>query len=430
MAGSAAADSVAEKVNYGRIIEELTAIKKYQDSILRIQDSIYRIQDSTYQQRMRAYEVRAEARAVEELETSPSEYAVLSGIKGNTDFKFLEDSWSLYGIIATILALLSVVYAGITYSAQKNTEKHTKNAPVSAQKYKLADLPRHFYRNIVCTCAIIFKYIHTENIYNGKRQKYPSESNLLKLQTLPDDIFLPIDITDEESYSKMHELKLLFRNYNTEIAVASDHLSRQHITDDSLEQDFDNLLFKPFHLTRETFSYEEILGVDKSTQNERAVKNIVEKHLEKLMRLDNISILMIERNNGYLMQLLCPGFSYIKKDIDIKGGSLERSLGAFAGVSIRRKEFIAGIRYKSVRQFIQEATKDNNGFQKWFEANSAGQENKKHTDATLSADKLYESLKPYLEYLSRGTWNFGELFYYMLAVDIAIETDRIGMINY
>ncbi len=47
-------------------------------------------------------------------------------------------------------------------------------------------------------------------------------------------------------------------------------------------------------------------------------------------------------------------------------------------------------------------------------------------------DELYDILKPYFDFL-RGdgkVWEFKTLFYYMLAIDTVIETEKIGMVNY
>lgn len=90
-------------------------------------------------------------------------------------------------------------FAKITFEAQKQTEQHTSNAPKSAQIGKLKDLPRHFYRNLICACAMTLKYYDDSNkkIW-GKRINYPSESNVLKLKTLPDEIIYDID--EEENH--------------------------------------------------------------------------------------------------------------------------------------------------------------------------------------------------------------------------------------
>lgn len=406
-----AADSRAVKGIQERILDELIEIRT--------------VQDSTYVQRMRAFEARNSNKAL------PSEYSVLSLIKGNTDKDTLRDGWNVYGWIAFAISLISLIIAISTFKAQRDTEKHTKNAPISVQRGKLADLPRHFYRNLVCTGAIIFNYLHPSNGKSANRNSYPSESNLLKLQTLPDDVFLPVDI-DENSYKVIHELKLLFRNYNMEVMVASDHLSRQQLTDDSLVQDFDNLLFKPFYLTKRAFEYQRILCPNNFGQNVDAVNAIINEHFAKLMKSDNFEILLIPKNNAFLKQMLDSDFAYIKSTLDVKG-SIARSIkdekcldDSFAEVSIIKADFIKSRKDTALQEFIKGISSDKDEFIKWFNANYEIKDKR----AELTSCELYESMKPYLDYVSSGKWDFETLFYYMLAIDVAIETDRIGMINY
>lgn len=402
-----------------------TALNGNQEDILKELIQIRTLQDSTYKQRMRAFEARNSN------EVLPSEYSVLSLIKGNTEKDTLRDGWNVYGWIAFCISLISLVIAIITFIAQRNTEKHTKNAPISVQKGKLEDLPRHFYRNLVCTGAIIFNYLHPSNGKSANRKSYPSESNLLKLQTLPDDVFLPVDIA-ENSYKVIHELKLLFRNYNMEVMVASEHLSRQHLTDDSLVQDFDNLLFKPFFLTKRTFKYQRILCPNTLHQNVDAVNTIINEHFTKLMEPDNFAILLIPDNNAFLKQMLDSDFAYIKRTLDVKS-SIARSIkdekcidNSFAGISIKKAYFTRSRKDIALQKFIDGISSDKDEFTKWFNTNY----DIKDKRAILTSDELYESLKPYLNYVTSGKWDFETLLYYMLAVDIAIETDRIGMINY
>lgn len=400
-----------------------------QQQILDELKSIRSVQDSTYNQRMRAVEARKNA-ASNKTEESPSEYSILSGIENNTDSNFMADSWNLYGILALIFSIGGVLYAYLQYRSQRETEKHTgnaekqtKNAPVSVQKGKLAALPRHFYRNLACTGAIIFNHLHPSNGKSAARNAYPSESNLLKLQTLPDDIFLPIDI-DEESYKEMHELKLLFRNYNMEVVVASSHLSQRHLTDKSLEQDFDNLLFKPLFLSKKIFNYEKVLcGVDVKVLSEKAAYNIVNEHFGKLKAAGNFSILLHPENNGFLKLLLDNKFSYFG-ELD-KKGALARSINFFSKEDIIIDK---GKCDSALLDYIKTISADKDAFKQWFEDNYDGQII--DTKATLNVDELFESLNPYLAYISKDTWEFKTLLHYMLAVDIAIETDRIGMLNY
>ena len=48
----------------------------------------------------------------------------------------------------------------------------------------------------------------------------------------------------------------------------------------------------------------------------------------------------------------------------------------------------------------------------------------------VSYQDLFNSIRPYLMYISRKEWVFNDLLYVILAVDASIEVDRIGMVNY
>lgn len=171
-----------------------------------------------------------------------SEYALMSKIEENTYTDFVKDGWTLFAIIGLVLSI-------ITFIAQKETEKHTKKVSISSQIGALKDLPRHLYRNLVCTIAMMLKY-HAKTNRKGKSfKKYPSESNMLKLLTPLEDFFLDVDATDDVIFRHMKEQEKLVRNYNMEIGVASTHFANKHITDESIVGDIDNILFKPMYLT-------------------------------------------------------------------------------------------------------------------------------------------------------------------------------------
>lgn len=398
------------------------------DSILNEIVRIRMIQDSTYQQRINAATELKEKSSM--MRNNSSEYSVLSKIEDNTDLHFFSDDWTLLALLAFIVSVVSMIYSKVTYDAQKTTESNTKNAPLSVQQNKLEDLPRHFYRNIVCTVAAIFRFLHQSNKSFGSRNYYPSEANILKLQTMPDDILLPIDRI-EKSYSVMHELRLLFRNYNLEVKVAADHLSRKHISDDSLAYDFDNLLFKPFYLTRRAFEYEKMLfGVTAEQQKKNAAVRILKEHFKKLSDSTNFQNLMIEDFNGYLELMQKSGFAYIKEVIDNRS-SIMRSLGELSSVTFTKDDVIAVIDDEQLKSFIKDICavgNDENLFMELFKNYYI--DKLKDTRVVLTEKRLFESLKSYFAVLAKDTWNLGEIFYYILSVDVAIECDRIGIVNY
>lgn len=438
---------VADSAEYNAILQELKEIKA--------------IQDSTYQQRLRAAERRmldAEARRGMSRNYELSEYGVMSNIEANTRPSFFSDDINAIGIIALAVALASLAVACITLKAQKKTEEntrraeeHTKRAPISVQKGKLKDLPRHFYRNLACTCSQIFLFTRDSNRdSSGRHISYPSESNVMKLQTLPDDIILPIDAANEKVYLSMHELRLLFRNYSQEVAVAAEHLSRTNITDKSLQQDFDNLLFKPLFLTSKTFGFEsELDGVDKTLNEKklriRARMTMIQEHFDKLK--DNIAFLMIVKQFDYLQELMEDNFKKLK-DLD-KGDALssKRSAKPFFCDKADGKDVPAKVSRKSFMDELDKSGDKNGGKSQKSEfakdicavTDSAGlaaligkyaTSSMGTSDETVNITDLYGVLSQYFEFLKADEWEFETMFFYMLAVDTAIETHKTGMINY
>ena len=212
--------------------------------------SIYQIQKEEYELRKKAIKDRAHKDKKDIREDS--EYALMSKIEENTYVDFFKDGWTLFAIIG-------LVFSVVTYWAQRNTEKHTKNVSITSQIGKLNDLPRHFYRNLVCTMAIILRYRNKSNKEGSYYKKYPSESNMLKLQTLPEDFYLNVDAMNDDIFKLMHEQKLLLKNYNLEVGVASMHFARKDITEDSIVNDIDNMFFKPMFLISKIFKLRKAL---------------------------------------------------------------------------------------------------------------------------------------------------------------------------
>lgn len=368
----------------------------------------------------------------------------LKQIEYNTRQNIISDDWNLYGLATIFLAFLAYLYTKWTYDAQMKTEAHTTNAPVEVQQWVLKDLPRHFYRNLVCTSAIILKNGPMKE--GTKRELYPSESNLLKLQTLPDDIVLPIDVDKEKeaeknAYKYMHELKLLFRNYNVEVKVASEHLARPDITLESLRQDFDNLLFKPIKLTRDTFDYELALPLDSEGRLvERTVLTMLAEHFKKLELKSNFEVLSKPECAEYLSTLLAGNIAEtFKANIDRKG-SLDRSLNSLLEYCYELKagENEKTIKPQEVSGLIDFVKKAEGGYEAVIDRQKTvgklrEEAMKAKTELKLSLiddTDSYPAIAPYIDYLRQEKWELHTLLKYMLAIDATIETDRIGMINF
>ena len=203
----------------------------------------------------------------------------------STDFDF--NNVTVVGVVAFLISLGSLFYTYQSYRSQRSTEANTMNVPIEHQRNKFKDLSRHAYRNLVCTLSAAIKFFDTANGEERHRLTYPSESNMLKLEVQPEDVVMEINPSLAASVS---ELRLLLRNYNIEIEVATQHLSRQTISDSALNQDFDNLLFKPLYLVKRTYSLENDLVAltnKKSTDinNEllhRTMSIIVQEHFSKV----------------------------------------------------------------------------------------------------------------------------------------------------
>jgi len=432
----------------------------------------------------------------------------------NTHTTWCGENWNLvamvsiiFSILAMGLSYLTLCINNCTFHSQKKTEINTLNAPLDVQLGVLKDLPRHFYRNLVCTRAIYLKYI-SEGLnsigWTKNREKYPSESNVRKLQTMPDEIFLAIDVQEgnkgkDNPYMIMHNCKLLLRNYNLEVEVASDHLSRKEISEQSMGQDFDNLFYKPLYLVKRLFDYQQSLEPkSKDLIVVNTIITIVNSHFKNIRDSSNFKLLF---GNQYVEGLANKDFlvvDYIKPG-SIEG-SIERSLNpllkygqkkegiiideinkeAALNINCRHRftDWLTGFRtdekvtehYENSEnileitirisdvyeasikrdEFLRKLLEDKKEEEKYFLHGKNGNKgflnissqddfiafckDQKFINETPreqeKAQKLYECLSPYLNYLHEGTWNFRTLFNFMLAIDAAIETERIGMIEY
>ena len=376
----------------------------------------------------------------------------MKNIAENTKPNWPLDGWNLFGIATFFVASASLYYGIITYRSQKKTEEHTSNAPKTVQLWKLRDLPRHFYRNLVCTTAIIYK--NNREYKDTVRLRYPSESNLKKLETLPDDIVLPIDMdknTDAESnyYKYMHELKLLLRNYNVEVEVASEHLSRRNITTDSLLQDYNNLLFKPLYLTCRTFDFEKALNKSDESLVVRTIVILLKEHFAKLKDESNFGNLLEDDGMACLESLRDKGFDHIDRENCIGrsvrglmsyGKKKEPVVSAIAykkengEASIKSSEILTHVRSgqeKDAIAFITAITQisELQQFYDFFRDYYNNHQNLTDEQRTRLS-RLYALMTPYLNYMHCSQWDLIDLLHLILTIDAAIETKRIGMVNF
>lgn len=425
----------------GQQSEELSAELTKDDSILLELRTIRGLQQDA---QLRREKIRAEMEKRDAGQKDSAalvmsdEYGAILQVENNTRPNWYYDDWNVYGIstfalacIAFFVSLFSFRYTRKTFFAQKNTELHTTNAPIGVQLSTLRDLPRHFYRNLVCTCAMILKF----KFGTQKGKVYPSEGNMRKLQTLPDDVVLPIDVdTDKEdnAYQHMHELRLLLRNYNVEVQVASEHVARKGIMDETLAQDFGNLLYKPLFLIRKTFNFKRSLNKESLPEDYKvkyvvdAISRMIQEHFTKLQESTNFKCLFEKSTIEYLSIIMPEG--RVNLGIFDKGSDILRSvefLLKYTGDTI--SEDVKTITRQKVidKSSAILAIKDAEEFTQFCISKDfikAGEEAK--------AAALYPHLAPYLNYLHKTNWDTTTILQFILAIDAAIETNRIGMVNY
>lgn len=391
--------------------------------------------------------------------TPSNEYGAMLTIADNTTEEPWTDDWNLYGWVAFGIAFFAFIAEIFTLIYQRRTEKHTENAPITAQIGVLRDLPRHFYRNLVCTCAALLKFRDKSNFREGIRRKYPSEANIRKLSTLPDEFILPIDVSDYNLYRKMHECRLLFRNYNMEIDVASKHFAIRFLPDDSLKNDYDNLLFKPFYLTSRMFELKDRIPV-KALKGERIDNNLpytiyafVKEHIEKV----NYRKLLENRNGEQTMLAAIASDDAFSRAVGVFPDSIERGLNRILGYNIENERD-----WKDAFDFLHRVkTTDADGkvtlkceidkhlFINYFNEHYAIEERGKTKGvnrlAYLTDNKTDKGqrdwrnepdasfagvMKPYFDFFLKSRWDAKELIFHILRIDTVLEMSVIGMIDY
>lgn len=157
------------------------------------------------------------------------------------------------GIIALAVGIIGTWYGYRGFKESERTADNVMRASLNVLEGQFNDLIRHLYRNLVCTLAFSQKTL--ESVSNGaeedkkKISQYPSEEHLLKLKILSEDALrLEKYNNDPDIYQKMHELKLLFRNYDVEIDTTLMHLKNRNMKLDEVKNDLDTLVYKPLHL--------------------------------------------------------------------------------------------------------------------------------------------------------------------------------------
>lgn len=383
-----------------------------------------------------------------------TDYGVMAKIEDNTRQHPMKDGWNFYGWIAFAIALASAIIALITLREQSKTERHTQKAPKDAQLGVLKDLPRHFYRNLACTCAAHYKFRSQTT-----RVKYPSEANILKLSTLPDEFILPIDSSSDIEYKKMHEEKLLFKNYNLEVEVAAKHFAIKNISDDSLSNDYDNLLFKPLFLTTRMLELQDMITSDSKSEAENGVVYsiyaFVKEHFEKV----NFKAFIENKNDEVRLLEAIVNDSDFTKKIGVKDDSISRSLkmllkykksdsdvvkfltrkrneGEFVGTGEVLLDTEKGFKEYFKRHYsiesINGGTKGLDSFEKVLRVSNEDDFSMVFNggEKTVNSSSAFKALSFYFTFMNKKNWDVSELLFTILKIDSVLEMSKIGMIEY
>lgn len=384
--------------------------------------------------------------------------AKVTAVKGDVNGSFFWSNLNFYGIVGVVLALFSLLYTFRSYVSQSQTESNTRNVPVKDQINKFRDLTRHEYRNLVVVLTTAIKFFADDNAKDGVRKAYPSESHILKLQAAPEDFVLDIN---PQMAATVSEMRLLLRNYNIEINVARNHLSRPTINDDAVNRDYDNLIFKPLFLVRNACNMEAQLKEEKdlcwreafkrhfliSKQPEltmqqrvdallvRSIKIIIKEHLKKIaINLPKVIDELVK------LQKYCPEeykryqqyFNALASNDGLKINSvdhtnaLDRSFGYMFRSKIdydknKRKSMLWqwGLEMDDNQNLVRESIQDIMSVLTDF----------KQLDAErLAWVEEYRSALEKVQTYSR--LDFVEFFALMLKMDVIVELRNIGMVNY
>lgn len=394
----------------------------------------------------------------------PKALDLMTKIEKNTYVDFVKDGWTLFAIFTFIISSIISIF---TFYAQQKTEKHTKNVSIKAQIGQLQDLPRHFYRNLVCTTAMLLKYRHISNKTSTNFKSYPSEANMQKLQTLPEEFFLNIDEANDEIFKIMHEQKLLFKNYNIEVAVASEHFSRKDITEESIINDIDNIQFKPLFLIAKSFNLH-------NTLERYDNRSWLERNIPKLYKSLNTEEQTDERTSDFNKYLVDIIYYFVKEHFEkfrINTLNTNEQYNTYKDIITDAdfdKHMTCGEKNGIDRSFNALFKKPNNEsttyeFLNWFDkklfinrqkfldyffnryqndvhTNKISEHHlyiiSKHTDSDFLCShyninsKYTEIVKNYFEFWINEQWEIKPFIYNMLKLDAVTEMPIIGMIKH
>lgn len=310
----------------------------------------------------------------------------------------------IFAVLAFIVGVFAAIFDWNGFRASKRTADNVVRVSEDVQIAQFNDLIRHFYRNMICSLGISIRQING-NQHNG----YVSETHLLKLKTLPEDIIhLEKYNTDRNLYTRMHEMKLLLRNYDSEIDIALMHFKDRQIQTESMLDDFDNLLFKPFYLISTIVKLEKEVFPKRcfdieSSPLAQAIFIIISEHFNKLS--DNIDKLAdktiplaASAINPKVVKYFDKGFSQLAKMIDADNGFMDMS-----DILNENNPFLK----ESAKEFISRLREGKTGRQ------------------TCSFE-----VPGYMQALSSNNFDVKQMLLFAISADLEIEKGKIKFIEF
>lgn len=358
-------------------------------------------------------------------------------------FSFLCLSFTLIDLFGFAVSMATLYF---TWKTARNTRRIPKNI----QSGILKDMPRHLYRNLICTIATILKY----NEQGATKPYYPSESNVYRSQ-IPVDDFLQSH-EDEKVNMLEHEIKLYFRNYNADVEGAAKHWGTKGVDDITLNGDYDNLLFKPLFLIKHTHrllvlmpDYNRRDSLRQSTivslvlthfnnfRKEFALYNPREdkakpgfksigQYADRLMtsRIEDSFTELVDVNGKFKnsLDILMDGYS-VSEDSRL-------FVDADSGISINTDELMrcvmSAAREPGLKSFI-ESTRD---VRNEYSFTHFIRNNNKHSWEEDDINDWFSRLQPYFQTLRTGQADLYRLLLHMMCLDAVFQTRIIGMVNY
>ena len=356
----------------------------------------------------------------------------LSVIAGNTDpLKVLNVDVEMgnfgIGFFSLIIGILGAVFGWLAYRFSKKTADNVVRMTAENQIALFNDMIRHLYRNLVCILTV--GHIQSSD---EEHNSYPSEEHLLKMKMLPEDtIHLEKYNDNKRIYTVMHELKLLLRNYDTEIDVCLTHCKERGFAQKELLKDMGVLMFKPFYLIARIAEIE-----DDIYRNERERRFSL---IKKLLAHLNISFRPAKGPDQFedaAAVIVSEHLSKLMENI----GNLDKWKGNFRYVDYchteQKPESECSRGYGKFTDAVKKTGKNDIVLSAAWLASPSNQNMTESKRDRLGKEDIFAPLRQipafrdYLAEASKSQISFDGFISHLLSVDVAIESGKIRFIDF